>query len=313
MSTGKLDCYGVTDAGRQRIENEDQFLIADLVKAVRVQTTSLSLDDHTEVTGHSLGKIFLVADGIGEQAAGRRASTLAVDETISFMVNRMRWSAFSPSAQGKEVDERLSTDLKAALAHCQQRILNEAQWNSEKQGMGTALTVAILDWPSFRVVHAGTCHCFLHHGETLSDLTRPGPETGETAPTDALHRATPDKVIGGPTVELSLEIYDAEVSIGDTLLLCTDGLTAHVGTDAIANVLRRQSSAEQVCTELVELANNGGGSDNVTVVAARFLDPEREPASLEADVALQRPKSQHRSDDRTAGQGNEVAVKTRGS
>ena len=65
MSIAKLDCHGLTDTGRKRGENEDQFLIADLVKAVRVQATSLSLDDHTEVTGQSQGKVFLVADGMG--------------------------------------------------------------------------------------------------------------------------------------------------------------------------------------------------------------------------------------------------------
>ena len=118
MSTGKLDCHGVTDPGRQRIENKDQFLIADLVKAVRVQTTSLSHDDHTEVTGHSQGKVFLVADGIGSQAAGRRASALAVDETIDFMVNRMRWSAFSGP---NNLLQRLA--LRDASAHLRHHII----------------------------------------------------------------------------------------------------------------------------------------------------------------------------------------------
>ena len=82
-NASKLDCHSITDVGRQRPENDDQFLIADLVKAVRIQSTSLNHDDHTEITGNSHGKIFLVAGGMGGHVAGRRASTLAVDETIS--------------------------------------------------------------------------------------------------------------------------------------------------------------------------------------------------------------------------------------
>lgn len=53
MHANKMDCFAATDTGRIRPVNEDQFLVADLVKAARVQQTSLSLDRHTEVTGHS--------------------------------------------------------------------------------------------------------------------------------------------------------------------------------------------------------------------------------------------------------------------
>ena len=310
MSTGKLDCHGVTDPGRQRNENEDQFLIADLVKAVRVQTTSLSHDDHTEVTGHSQGKIFLVADGIGSQAAGRRASTLAVDETIDFMVNRMRWSAFSGPAGGEEDDETLLVDLKAALKYCQQRILNEAKWDPQKQGMGTALTIAILDWPSLRIVHAGTCQCFLDHRGNLLDLTPAPIRQDEVPPAELSQESTAANLVGGATAELEPEIYDAELTIGDTLLLCTDGLTKHVRRDAIAKTLGRDASARQICTDLVELANAGDGTDNITVVVARFLDPTSTPKQLEAEVALQPPKPK-KPEEAPREQAKQVASETR--
>ena len=195
MNRNKMDCHAATDIGEVRPENEDHFLIADLVKAVRIQSTSLSYDDQSEVSGESHGKVLLVADGMGGHAAGRRASTLAVDETINYMVNRMQWFAFN----------KLNTGL---------------------------------DDP---------------------------------------------------------EVYSAQLSIGDTLLLCTDGLTKHVSDDSIAAILRRQQTAEQTCDELVEMANAGGGSDNITVLVARFTDNFRPSAELPAEAKRESSVSQPKS------------------
>lgn len=307
MSIAKLDCHGLTDTGRKRGENEDQFLIADLVKAVRVQATSLSHDDHTEVTGQSQGKVFLVADGMGRQLAGRRASTLAVDETIDFMVNRMRWSAFGRLAAGNQEDASLSLDLKAALKHCQERIRSEAKWDPNKHGMGAALTIAILDWPSLRIVHAGSCRCFLEHGGYLSELTSGG--NGGSVATKANEASglpSALNIVGGPTAELQPEVYDAELSIGDTLLLCTDGLSKHVTEDSLAEVVQRDTSAGHVCAELVEMANAGGGSDNITVVVARFLDAANVPNQLAAEVAIEQPQTEQKANVEVGRQGEET-------
>ena len=284
-----MDCHGLTDVGRHRPENEDQLLVADLVKAVRIQMTSLSHDDQTELTGHSHGKVFLVADGMGGHAAGGRASTLAVDEMVNYMVNRMRWFAFSRQAAHANDAETLSCDLVSALKYCQERISNEADWNLQKQGMGTTLTVGIVDWPALHVVHVGDSRCYVYRAGSLQQVTRDhtvaqalvdaGELSEEEAEDSHLGNALWN-VVGGPTNELEPEVYLNELSVDDTLLLCTDGLTRHVPDEAIAEVLRKNGTAEQACVELVGLANVNGGSDNITVIVARFLSST--PSNLQA-------------------------------
>ena len=88
---GKMDCFGLTHIGQVREVNEDQFLIADLLKSMQVHQTSLGIDDQTRLFGTSQGKLLLVADGMGGHAAGRRASTLAVDSLTTYVLNMMQW------------------------------------------------------------------------------------------------------------------------------------------------------------------------------------------------------------------------------
>src|SRR5262245_27576261 len=84
---GKMDCYGLADVGKVREVNEDQFLIADLNKAMLVHQTSLSHEDHTRRFGGSQGQLLLVADGMGGHAAGKQASTLAVQTLSHYVLN----------------------------------------------------------------------------------------------------------------------------------------------------------------------------------------------------------------------------------
>ena len=298
MNQSKMDCHAVTDVGQKRPENEDHFLIADLVKAVRIQSTSLSYDDQSEVSGQSHGKVLLVADGMGGHAAGRRASTLAVDETINFMVNRMQWFAFSKLNTGIEESEPLTTDLVSTLTYCQRRIQNEANWNPDKTGMGTTLTVALVNWPTLHVVHVGDSRCYLDHQQELRQLTRDHTMAQALVNAGQIPESVAEKsplnnalwnVVGGPSGDLEPEVYSATLSIGDTLLLCTDGLTRHVSDESIAAVLRKQQTAQRTCDELVEMANAGGGTDNVTVAVARFSETRNaspEPAAAAASQTM---------------------------
>lgn len=156
---GKMDCFGLTDAGKKRPNNEDQFLIADLSKAMLIHQTSLSHEDHTRLFGGSQGKLLLIADGMGGHAEGKRASSLAVQTMAHYVLNTMHW--FFHLEEGREAD--LHEELKAALEQCQRTIETAAAGNPERARMGTTLTMAYILWPRLyawftRVTAAVTCN-----------------------------------------------------------------------------------------------------------------------------------------------------------
>jgi protein phosphatase len=92
-------------------------------------------------------------------------------------------------------------------------------------------------------------------------------------------------VVGGGSEELSPEVYKAELSMGDAVLLCSDGLTKHVSDGELAGLLDSRLGAEDVCRKLVDAANAAGGSDNTTVVVARFNEAMA-PNAAEAEKVL---------------------------
>ena len=134
---GRMDCYGQSHIGHVRDRNEDQFLIADLRKLVTIHHTSLSYDDETELFGGSQAKLMLVADGVGGSAAGERASSLALEGVIQYLLNAMHW-IFRPE---DEREDTFMEDLKSALSFSQERIQHAAEAMPSQHGMGTTITI----------------------------------------------------------------------------------------------------------------------------------------------------------------------------
>ena len=86
-----MDCHGLTHPGHVRETNEDQFLVADLTKAMLVRQTSLAADDHTRLFGALPGHLLAVADGLGGQPGGRLASGLAVRTLVRYVLDTLPW------------------------------------------------------------------------------------------------------------------------------------------------------------------------------------------------------------------------------
>jgi len=284
---GKMDCFGLTDIGRKREKNDDQFLIADLAKSVRVHSTSLNHDDQTRLYGESQGKLLLVADGMGGHLAGDRASTVAVDELLNYLLNSMRW--FFRLAD--DPDDDFLEELKAALVHCEQRLWDEMQQFPQRRGMGTTMTMAYVVWPRLYVVHAGDSRCYLLRYPHFKQITHDHTVAQKLVDAGEIHADDVEasqwshvvwNVLGGNVEEIHPSVYRAELRLGDVLLLCSDGLTKHVSDETACEMLAESTSAERACHDLVAAANDAGGSDNVTVVVASFRDISDTPAELQA-------------------------------
>lgn len=294
--SGHMDVHGATHVGRRRPDNEDQFLIADLKKSLRVYQTSLGLDHQTRLFGGSQGKLLVVADGMGGHQAGSRASTIAVDSVATHVLNTMRW-LFRLDEGGEDDFEG---ELKTALEHCQAMINSESEAIPQRKGMGTTLTMAYVIWPRMFVVHAGDSRCYLSRNSNLEQITRDHTVSQlyrEKMETPAKGQAPQDpdlqgfgnmlwNVLGGETDDLLPEVYRARLELGDTLLLCSDGLTKHLSDQQIQQQLDHDDPAEQICQRLIDEANERGGSDNITVVVARFREQPPEVEVAEADTAM---------------------------
>ncbi len=291
---GKMECHGLSDQGKVRKANEDQFLIADLNKSMRVHQTSLGIDDQTRLFGGSQGTILVVADGVGGHAGGERASTVAVDAVTTFMLNNMRW--FFRLHEDPQDD--FLDDLKAALEQCQARVSAEADVMSQRQRMGTTLTMAYVVWPRLFVVHVGDSRCYLLRRSELKQITTDHTVAQQYVDSGVLDAEEAEtsrwsnvlwNVVGGSSDELAPQVYKSELQLGDALLLCTDGLNKHVSDEQIAEALADDVAAEQTCVRLVDAANEAGGSDNVTVVVARFHDRTEQQQAAEAEAAVEQP------------------------
>lgn len=292
----KMDCYGCTDIGRVRQTNEDQFLIADLNKSLLVRQTSLSHEDHTHLFGGSQGALLLVADGMGGHAAGKQASTLAVQTLEHYLLNTMPW--FFQLREDQEND--LLDELKSAMEACQNSIERAAAARPEQRGMGTTLTMAYLLWPRLYVVHVGDSRCYLLRPPRLLQITKDQTmaqqlvEKSVLTPEEAPHSRWSHVLwscLGGHSRQFSVEVYKATLAVGDMLLLCSDGLTGQVRDDEVSRLLQQGGSAKETCRRLVAAANEAGGPDNITVVVARFLDAQSpEALAAHAEEAAAPPR-----------------------
>ena len=290
----QMDCYGLTDVGRKRPTNQDHFLIADLNKSMRVHATSLNLDGETHIYGGSQGKLLIVADGMGGEAEGERASTIAVDQITIYVLNSLGWCFRLEENNEQDFED----DLKQSLASCQESIRAATEKHPAMKGMGTTMTAAYIVWPRAYVVHVGDSRCYLLHAGRLEQVTRDHTMSAAMAEVGGMSqeeaRRSPMRhalwnVLGGRSDELSVDAYKLSLEPADTLLLCTDGLYDMLPDEKLQEVLVANQSAEVACHELVSLANAAGGKDNITAIIAHFLAPkEDEPrAFVEAEVPLE--------------------------
>ena len=290
----KLDCFGMTDRGQVRRLNEDQFLIANLYKRMRILQTSLP-DDGGELRSHGqAGYLLAVADGMGGIAGGEIASGLAMDTLRWYVTRTMPW--FHLHEDGRE--EELEVDLRVAIQACQKSVASAARSSSFTR-MGTTITMACVLWPRVYVVHAGDSRCDVLKGSRLRQITRDhtvaqrvvdaGLMTPEQAESAGYSHTLWNCVSGGGH-DVRPDVYRAELAVGDTLLLCTDGLTRQVSEEDIRAMLETGPDAQASVEALVKAANAAGGEDNITAIVARTTEIREEEHDTVSDGTMFLPR-----------------------
>jgi serine/threonine protein phosphatase PrpC len=268
-----VQSFGATDTGKERTSNEDQFVIATLMGALWIEGSSVPQPNVHY--GSDRGHVFIVADGVGGSKAGGHASALAVGAVEGFLLHALRWLlALDGSAEASVLN-----DFKAAIRDADACVYAAAASDPGLRGMGTTLTLAYSVGADLFVAHAGDSRCYRVRAGSLHQLTHDDTlvqelvEKGVVQPADAAHhslRHMITNVVGGKSPGVHAEVHRLALEPGDQLLLCTDGLTNMLPNDRIQAVIERGLAPKQVCAELIRLANDEGGADNVTVVVARY-------------------------------------------
>lgn len=256
----RVEFAGDTHVGMKREQNEDSLLI-------------LPEED-----------LFIVADGMGGHASGEIASKLAVDTVKGFYNDTAADEEITwPFKTGKEDDyhaNRLITSLKLA----NQRIFEASSAQSQLRGMGTTAVGAYLSEGKLYVAHVGDSRCYRFRRGVLEGITEDHsllndfrkslsltPEEERNFP----HKNIIVRALGmKDTVEVDLQVLDPEKD--DIYLLCSDGLTGEVEDDEMQRVLQDEKSLIKTCHRLVQMANEAGGRDNITLIVLKVLEDDQE-------------------------------------
>ena len=271
-SPAHVDACGLTDVGKVRQQNQDQFAIAQLTRSLLVAQTSLEDVSAFDRFGQTAAHLFVVADGVGGVAGGELASGTAV-QALTQYIAQTAGCYYTVDVTG---EHEFLDRLEQAAHHAHDRV---RAFSPKGQGPATTLTMVTLLWPRAYIVHIGDSRGYHLRGERLRQFTRDqtmgellvdeGVVTEEQARDSGLDNVLASAV--GAEISPSIGVLDLQYD--DALLLCSDGLTKHVTDEQITALLQHAGDAAAACERLVQAALDGGGSDNVTVVVARMRRP----------------------------------------
>jgi len=258
--------FGRTDVGQMREHNEDAFVVADLTRG--------NATLQPEVRSHSVGargSLFMVADGMGGAAAGEIASAMAIEGVLREVTESL-------STTEPPTEDAFATAIKRATATANAEIHAFAIEHPEFRGMGTTATVAGVLGDTVYLAQVGDSRAYLVRGGVAAQITKDQSlmqklvEAGELTQEEAEQSERRNIILQalGPEPNIKVDLTAQQLRRGDVLVLCSDGLSGQVRTDDIARVVTDEQDLMAACKRLIDMANEAGGPDNITVIAARF-------------------------------------------
>lgn len=262
LRTEDLVVAAATDVGMRRSGNEDSHVV-------------WVSDDPAELERR--GVLLVVADGMGGANAGEVASQLAASTVLETF---RAGPGDDPAAALREAIERANA-----------RVHEQAGRSAETTGMGTTCTAVAVRHDRVWLGHVGDSRACLVRGEQLHRLTQDhtlvsqlvhmGQLTEDEAKTDPRRNVITRSVGALAHVDVDAGEMEGRLQSGDALVLCSDGLHGLVSDGEIA-MIAGESQPDEACKDLITLANERGGPDNITVIVVRALDPKAAPAASPA-------------------------------
>lgn len=259
----KLIAAGLTNVGMKRAHNEDAHLLVPEEN------------------------LYVVADGMGGHACGEVASEIAVTSVAEFFRltsqdEEQTWP-FKEERGLKYEENRLVTGIKLA----NRRIFETAQADPRKRGMGTTIVSMLFTSSGAYVGHCGDSRCYRFRNNQIELLTE-----DHSLLNDYLkaHKLTPEEIENFPHKNVivralgmkdtvQVDIARLEPALGDLYLLCSDGLSGMVSDEEMNAAVQaflqdeqRTNDVEGICEQLIQMANDAGGNDNITAVCIKVVE-----------------------------------------
>ncbi|HKV03668.1 MAG TPA: protein phosphatase 2C domain-containing protein [Candidatus Acidoferrales bacterium] len=221
--------------------------------------------------------LFVLSDGMGGLASGEVASRLAVETVLA----HCREAEANPSLplHGQRIEgvSGISNRLASAARLANEVVHDAAKHDGAEQRMGATVVAVRFDGERMSLVHVGDSRAYRLRGDELEQLTqdhsfvaeqmRRGRMTEQEAGSSALQSVLIRAL--GIEPEVDVDVSEELVMEGDTVLLCTDGLTRELTDAQVAAVLAESDDAQEAADRLIDLAKQAGGGDNITTIVLR--------------------------------------------
>lgn len=270
--------FGCTDPGVVRKKNEDAYVIADLTSQAAAGSTpppgATPRPADATVRGEegmlrkcrvgAQGLLLAVSDGMGGAEAGEIASFL-VCESLRGLLSSARER--STGSLVREAVERANTV-----------VLDAAGGNPKRSGMGATLTAVFVRSDRAYVAEVGDSRCYVIRGGRIRQVTRDQSLVESLVELGHISRAeaetSPHRNIIlqalGTKPDVAVALSRLQLSRGDMLVLCSDGLSGKLSEDEIRDISLAGPTIDEACRKMVALARERGGEDNITVVLAHM-------------------------------------------
>ena len=261
----RISVFGKTDVGMNRDHNEDSFLVADLT----ARKASLLPEVREHEVG-SKGTLLMIADGMGGAAAGEVASEMATEAICQHLLTS--WIEDKESTP-----KQFAFRLTEAVEEANSKIHTYAKEHPENRGMGTTATAVGVLADHIYVTQVGDSRAYLVRSGTATQLTKDQSlmqrlvDAGELTEEEAERSERKNIILQalGPEGKVRVDLTYQKIGREDTILLCSDGLSGQVTKEELAKAVCESKDLVEVSGELIALANERGGPDNITVIVAR--------------------------------------------
>jgi len=224
--------------------------------------------------------IFVVCDGMGGQAAGEVASKLGVDTLLAYFRQAAQTGEYQQSGAPVDGLSREGAALASAIRLANHTIFKAGQQQTASAGMGSTLVAALIKGNALSIANVGDSRIYLIRQGVIQQLTQDHSLVMEQVRRGYLTREQAEhsemqniilKALGSEE-NVDPDVEDLVVLAGDTLLMCSDGLTKYIHDNEILQMVSASRTLGQTCSELIQAAKDRGGDDNITCLLLKMVE-----------------------------------------